>query len=207
MNYTKQVREYCGKHSKGLIDISVVRNTVFADIPYKTLLKIFNRLEEEGIVKTVSKGVYSIGKKKIDERKILSDYTSNGKGMVVGYTLFNKIGLTLYQDERIVIYTNVIMTKQKSIGNLLLKKVDLIFTDEIIDLVSLLEILDIGFGMRGGEYLTYRNVVELLAKTYTDDNFKQVIGAIRYKYSTIVKLNELLNRLNIKNSSMDIFKG
>lgn len=80
MNYTKQVREYCGKHNKGLIDISVVRNTVFADIPYKTLLKIFNRLEEEGIVKTVSKGVYSIGKKKIDERKILSDYTSNGKG-------------------------------------------------------------------------------------------------------------------------------
>lgn len=90
---------------------------------------------------------------------------------------------------------------------MLLKRVDLIFTDEIIDLVSLLEILDIGFGIRGGDYLTYRNVVELLAKTYTDDNFKQVIGAIRYKYSTIVKLNELLNRLNIKNSSMDIFKG
>lgn len=206
MNYTKQVREYCGKHSKGLIDISVVRNTVFADIPYKTLLKIFNRLEEEGIVKTVSKGVYSIGKKKIDERKILSDYTSNGKGMVVGYSLFNKIGLTLYQDERIVIYTNVIMTKQKSIGNLLLKKVDLIFTDEIIDLVSLLEILDVGFGIRGEDYLTYRNVVELLAKTYTDDNFKQVIGAIRYKYSTIVKLNELLNRLKINNFCLDLYQ-
>lgn len=205
MNYTKQVREYCGKHSKGLIDISVVRNIVFADIPYKTLLKIFNRIEEEGIVKTVSKGVYSIGKKKIDERKILSDYTSNGKGMVVGYSLFNKIGLTLYQDERIVIYTNVIMTKQKSIGNLLLKKVDLIFTDEIIDLVSLLEILDVGFGIRGGDYLTYRNVVELLAKTYTDDNFKQVIGAMRYKYSTIIKLHELLTRLNIKNACLDFF--
>ena len=168
-------------------------------------MKIFNRLEEEGIVKTVSKGVYSIGKKKIDERKILSDYTSNGKGMVVGYALFNKIGLTLYQDERIVIYTNVIATKQKSIGNLLLKRVDLIFTDEIIDLVSLLEILDIGFGMRDGDYLTYRNVVELLAKTYTDDNFKQVIGAICYKYSTIIKLHELLTRLNIKNACLDFF--
>ena len=156
-------------------------------------------------MKTVSKGVYSIGKKKIDERKILSDYTSNGKGMVVGYALFNKIGLPLYQDERIVIYTNVIATKQKSIGNLLLKRVDLIFTDEIIDLVSLLEILDIGFGIRGGDYLTYRNVVELLAKTYTDDNFKQVIGAIRYKYSTIIKLHELLTRLNIKNACLDFF--
>lgn len=37
MSYTKQVRVYCGKHSKGLIDISVVRNTVFADVPYKTM--------------------------------------------------------------------------------------------------------------------------------------------------------------------------
>ena len=62
--------------------------------------------------------------------------------MIVGYALLYKIELTLYQNERIVIYTNVIKTKQKSIGNLLLKKVDLIFTDEIIDLVSLLEILD-----------------------------------------------------------------
>ena len=157
-------------------------------------------------MKTVSKGVYSIGKKKIDEQKILSEYTSNGKGMIVGYALFSKIGLTLYQDERIVIYTNVITSKQKNICNLLLKKVDLIFTDEIIDLVSLLEILDIGFGMRGGDYLIYRNVVELLAKTYTDDNFKQVIGAIRYKYSTIVKLNELLTRLNIKNLCMDLYQ-
>lgn len=206
MNYTKQVREYCGKYSKGLIDISFVRNTVFSDIPYKTLLKIFNRLKEEGIVEIVSKGVYSIGKKKIDERKVLSEYTSNGKGMIVGYALFNKIGLTLYQDERIVIYTNAITTKQKSIGNLLLKKVDLIFTDEIIDLVSLLEILDIGFGIRGGDYLTYRNVVELLAKTCTDDNFKQVIVAVRYKYSTIVKLNELMNRLKINNLCMDLYQ-
>jgi hypothetical protein len=30
-----------------------------------------------------------------------------------------------------------------------LKKVDLEFTDEIIDLVSLLEVFDVGFGMRG----------------------------------------------------------
>lgn len=79
MNYTKKVREYCGKRRKGLIDISVVRNDVFADIPYKTLLKIFNRLEEEGLVTTVSKGVYSIGNKAIDERKIIFNMRITGK--------------------------------------------------------------------------------------------------------------------------------
>lgn len=146
---------------KDLIDISVVRNSVFAGIPYKTLLKIFNRLKEEGIVTTVSKGVYSTGKKTIDECKIISEYTDNGKGMVVGYALFNNIGLTVYQDDKIKIYTNAITSKHKNIGRFSLKKVELEFTDEIIDLVSLLEILDIGFSMRGGDYLTYKNAVEL----------------------------------------------
>ena len=47
MNYTKQVREYCGKHSKGLIDISVVRNTVFADISYRILFKILIDLKKK----------------------------------------------------------------------------------------------------------------------------------------------------------------
>lgn len=47
MNYTKQVRDYCEKHANSLLDISIVKNGVFADIPYKTLLKIFNRLEGE----------------------------------------------------------------------------------------------------------------------------------------------------------------
>lgn len=206
MNYTKQVREFCENNRNALIDISVVKNTVFVDIPYKTLLKIFNRFEDEGIVTTVSKGIYSVGNKTIDEERILSEYTNNGKGMVVGYTLFNNIGLTIYQGNKIEIYTNAITIKQKTIGNFLLKKVDLEFTDDIIDLISLLEILDVGFGMRGGDYITYKTTVELLVQTYNDENFKEVIVAIRYKYSTIIKLDELLTQFNIKNTCMDIYQ-
>lgn len=135
MNYTKQIREYCKMNNNAIIDVSIAKNTVFADIPYKTLLKIFNRLEEEGIVTTVSKGVYSIGKKMIDDRKILCEYTNNSNGMVVGYKLFNDLGLTAYSDKKIEIYTNAITTKQKNIGKFTLKKVELDFTDEIIDLI------------------------------------------------------------------------
>lgn len=67
----------------------------------------------------------------------------------------------------------MITTKQKNIGNLLLKKVELEFTDEIIDLISLLKIIDIGFGMRGGDFITYKNVTDFLTQTYTDENFKK----------------------------------
>ncbi len=205
MNYTKQVREYCEKHNNFFIDISIVKDSVFADIPYKTLLKIFNRLEDEGIVYTVSKGVYGTGSNTTKNDDILIQYTQNGKGMIVGYALFNGIGITAYQDVKIEIYTNAITNKQKTIGDFLLKRVDLKFTDEILDLVSLLEILDIGFSMKGADYLSYKRTTELLTQTYSDDNFRKVLAAIRYKYSTVVRLSELLNRKQIDNSCIAVF--
>ncbi len=206
MNYTKQVREYCEEHNNTFIDISIVKDSVFKDIPYKTLLKIFTRLEDEGIVHTVSKGLYCVGNKTVNSKKIIAQYASNGRGMIVGYSLFNSIGLTIYKDDKIEIYTNAIAGKQKTIGDFLLKRVDLEFTDEIVDLISLLEILDVGFSMHGADVLSYKRTTELLAQTYSDDNFRKVLAAIRYKYSTIVKLNELLNRLDIENSCLGIYQ-
>jgi len=204
VNYTKQVREYCNQHNSSLIDISIVRDSVFKDIPYKTLLKIFNRLEEEGIVHTVSKGLYCVGNKTVNNKKIISQYASSGRGMFVGYGLFNSIGLTIYKDDKIEIYTNTIVSKQKTIGDFLLKRVDLEFTGEIVDLISLLEILDFGFSMHGADVLSYKRTTELLAQTYSDDNFKKMIKAVRYMYSTVLKLSELLARLNIENSCLEI---
>lgn len=206
VNYTKQVREYCEQHNNSLIDISIVRDSVFKDIPYKTLLKIFNRLEDDGIVHTVSKGLYCVGNKTVNNKKIISQYVSNGRGMIVGYSLFNSIGLTVYKDSKVEIYTNAITSKQKTIGDFLLKCVDLEFTDEIVDLISLLEILDVGFSMHGTDVLSYKRTTELLAQTYSDDNFRKVIKAIRYMYSTVLKLNELLARLNVKNACLEIYQ-
>lgn len=206
MNYTKQVREYCEKNANSLIDISIIRNSVFSDIPYKTLLKIFNRLEDEGVVHNVSKGIYRVGNKITNSKDILNAYTQKGKGMVVGYTLFNNIGLTAYQDDKVEIYTNAIANKQKTIDDFLLKKVDLEFTDEIIDLISLLEILDVGISMKGADVLSYKRTVKLLALTYNDEDFQTVNEVIRYKYSTIVKLNELLKRLDVENTCLEIYQ-
>lgn len=126
--------------------------------------------------------------------------------MIAGCTLLNSIGLTAYQDDKIEIYTNAIVNKQKTIGDILLKRIDLDFTDEIIDLISLLEILDIGFSMKGADYLSYKRIVEILVLTYINDNFRKAINAIQYKYSTILELSEFLSRLNIKNTCIDIYQ-
>ena len=85
MNYTKLVREYCKNNSGAIFDVSKLKDTEFTEVPYKTLLKILNRLEEECLLSAVSKGVYFIGEKPVDEELIFDEYVDDGKGMFVVY--------------------------------------------------------------------------------------------------------------------------
>ena len=55
MNYTKLIREHCKSNNGAIFDVSKLKDTEFAEVPYKTLLKILNRLEEEGVLSAVSK--------------------------------------------------------------------------------------------------------------------------------------------------------
>lgn len=55
MNYTKNVREYCSSNKDSFVDVSKMKDCEFANVPYKTLLKILNRLEDEGMMNSVSK--------------------------------------------------------------------------------------------------------------------------------------------------------
>ena len=207
MNYTKFVREYCKNNSGTFFDVSKLKDTEFAEVPYKTLLKILNRLEEEGLLKPVSKGVYFIGEKPVDEELIFDEYVDDGKGMFVGYQLFNDVGISNYVDCKIAIYTNNIKSKQKSVGQYFLKKVDLEFDDDTVDLVAFLEIIDVGYSMKGCDFMAYKKTVDMLLKSYSYSSFEKIVKAIHYKYSTIKQLSELLESNSIDNNCVDIFES
>lgn len=207
MNYTKLVREYCKNNNGAIFDASKLKDTKFAEVPYKTLLKILNRLEEEGLLSAVSKGVYFIGEKPVDEELIFDEYIDDGKGMFVGYQLFNDVGISDYVDCKIEIYTNNIKTKQKSVGRYLLKRVDLEFDDDIVDFIALLEIIDVGYSMKGCDFIAYKKTVDILLQSYSDSSFEKIIKAIRYKYSTIKQLSELLEANCIDNNCVDTFEN
>lgn len=213
MNYTKLIRDYCKNNSGAIFDVSKLKDTEFAEVPYKTLLKILNRLEEESLLSAVSKGVYFIGEKPVfigekpvDEELIFDEYVNDGKGMFVGYQLFNDVGISDYVDCKIEIYTNNIKSKQKSVGQYLLKRVDLEFNDDVIDLIALLEIIDIGYLMKGCDFMAYKKTVDILLKSYSDSSFEKIVKAIHYKYSTIKQLSELLEANSIDNNCIDTFE-
>ena len=207
MNYTKLIRDYCKNNSGAIFDVSKLKNTEFAEVPYKTLLKILNRLEEESLLSAVSKGVYFIGEKPVDEELIFDEYVNDGKGMFVGYQLFNDVGISDYVDCKIEIYTNNIKAKQKSVGQYLLKRVDLEFNDDVIDLIALLEIINIGYSMKCCDFMAYKKTVDILLKSYSDSSFEKIVKAIHYKYSTIKQLSEFLEANSIDNNCLNIFES
>ena len=207
MNYTKLIREYCKNNSGAIFDVSKLKNMEFVEVPYKTLLKILNRLAEEGLLKPVSKGVYFIGEKPVDEELIFGEYVDDGKGMFVGYQLFNDVGISNHVDCKIEIYTHNIKSKQKSVGQYFLKRVDLEFDDDIVDLIALLEIIDVGYLMKGCDFISYKKTVDMLLQSYSDSSFEKIVKAIHYKYSTIKQLSELLEANSIDNSCVDIFES
>ena len=60
MNYSKTIREYCMQNPGMIFDMSYEHKKHFEMVPYRTFCKILNRIEEEGIIKTYSKGIYII---------------------------------------------------------------------------------------------------------------------------------------------------
>ena len=105
MNYTKTIREFCLQNKGDLFDVSYMKDKYFEMVPYKTLLKILNRLEEEKILTCVSKGVFLICKEgRSLEDAIEERYVEGGRGMFAGYSMFNDLEITDYYPDYNEIY-------------------------------------------------------------------------------------------------------
>lgn len=208
MNYTQTIRNYILERKGEMFDVSYEFNKRFQMIPYKTLMRILNRLEDEELLLTVGKGLYFI----IDEAgysdtKLIKYFTSNNRGMLTGYTLYNELGITDYNEKEITIYTNAIGTKTKNIKNIHLKKVNLpFFSKEDKNVVIALELLEYGFNnIIDCDAFKTINVLQRCLLIYSDFVFEDIITKINYSNTTIVKLEEQLNRLGVPNKCMDIF--
>lgn len=207
MNYTKTIREFCLQNKGELFDVSYMGEKYFEMVPYKTLLKILNRLEEENIVTCVSKGVYLIREegRELDDA-IIDRYISNGYGMYSGYTMFNDLEITEYQNDCVEIYTSRISNHSKRIGDYQLTRIDLPFTQQVVSMITLLDCIEKGPSIIDVSVIRLHEIIDNLAQEYTDLIFGLVVGVIPYHYSTTVTLKELLDRKGVANDCIKVFE-
>lgn len=208
MNYTKTLREFCIQNQGRLFDVQYEQTHRFSLIPYKTLLKILNRLEDEKIVSSIAKGVYIVNSDQhIDiDNAIKEYYADHFSGMMVGRAMYNYYDIGDQDDDIIQIYTNKIVSNNKSINKYHLIKFNTFFYNEVVSLITALELIEKVGSIKDIDYIRYHEEKESGIKSYSDEIIKEIITHHPYKYSTITTLDELLNRYSIKNNLINIYK-
>jgi len=198
----------CYEKAGHIFDVQYEQNHRFSLVPYKTLLKILNRLEKEEIVSSISKGVYIVNSdQEIDIDKAIKEYYVNHfSGMMIGKALYNYYDIGDLDEDIIEIYTNKIISNNKSIGKYHLMKFDTYFYDEVVRLVTVLELIEKVSTIKDINYIRYNEEKEYGVNSYTDEIYKEIITHHKYKYSTIATFDGLLSKLSIENNALLIYK-
>ena len=106
-----------------------------------------SRLYRSGEIERVSKGVYcrpkktQFGKILPSEREIIEWFTEGDSGVVVGYGLYNLLGVTTQISKKQMVYSSLPDEQLKQIGNVTIRKYDLEYTHEIKSMIQMMELL------------------------------------------------------------------
>lgn len=205
MNYTKTLRNYCMQNQGKLFDVAFMMDRYFYMIPYKTYLKILNRLREEGILTTVSKGVYLIGDGN-PESAIRDFFVGDMDGMVIGAQMYHELGITKDAPESIQILSRNLVTEHKNIGRFSITAANIFFADSIREIICVLELIRDKSVLTPDERIVAAQIMNKMLFSYTDYYFQEIVRAIHYDYSTIVTLHRLLDCADIPNRCLEIYQ-
>ncbi len=168
-------------------------------------MQAVSRLSKTGKIERLSKGIYCKPKKtrfgKIlpSDREIADMFTSQNKGVIVGYVLFNSLGITTQIPKRIIAYSVLIEEKLKQIGNVTVQKYDLDYNKEEKAVICMMELLYHYREIQDINYSAFLRNMELFSKLYTEHAFEEVQKTIGYPKWTIAFLQEALNYYCVPN--------
>lgn len=208
MIYTKAIREYCLQNEGIVFDISKEYKDHFSMVPYKTFCKILTRLEEEGVLVRESHGTYLTAKGGHTKNNQVSDYyTHDCHGLVIGYSFYNDIGITNYQDNKKEILTSLIDKKTKKVGKTVLIKMDLIsFNKQHKSIIYSLELIDKKYKIIDCDIEKLNRYIQIYIQDYNDLPFEEIIKERKYQYSTICTLDRLLTDINKMHDCINIYE-
>lgn len=216
MSYSSMVMENVRQYSKlKIIDTQKIYKEKFNKFPELTFYKAISRMAEIGEIERISKGIYCIPKKGrfgnvISNEKNILEYflgVKNNKGVVIGYQLFVKYGLTTQVAKVIEAYSSVITQKQRSVRNVLVRKAKLNFDITTIKLIELLEVLQEYKNIEDLNKMNFIKFIEKRIKYYDEKTVKRVINTISYKKSTLASLKNILKFYNVENTIDEYLSG
>ena len=161
--------------------------------------QIISRLCRNGEIERVSKGIYCRPKKTRfgmvlpSEREIVDLFTTGSNGVLVGYGLYNSLGITTQISKRQTVYSSLAEEQLKQIGNVTIRKYELEYTSEVKSVIQLMELLHHYKEIQDVNTTAMIRSTEKLSGEYREDVFEAVQKIIGYPKWTIAFLREVLN--------------
>lgn len=189
---------------------------IFASKLYKT--ELYNQVSEAAFYKTlermcksgklvkISKGMYHIPKVSKygivppTDKDIISAFTNDGTGTIVGYSLYNTLNLTTQVAKTIEVLSSSLESFTKTIRNIVIRQVKIDYTENVMNMIHVLEVLQNYYNIQDINTVSFIVFTKELINWYDEEIFKKVIETINYKKSTIAFLREILNFYGVKNN-------
>ena len=209
MNYQLEVREKIESYPlRELIIANKLLIEKLPNVPANTYYKSIERMRKKGELEWLAKGVYCrpkvtrFGKISAGEENILNYYIGkeNYTGVVIGYRLYNKYGITTQVSKSVKIYSNVLEEEKKVIKNVEIKKVNISINSKIKRAIEQLEILENYDEIEDIDKNSLIRLYITIAEEYSDKVFITVLRNMKYKKRTIAYLEKILNTKKVENT-------
>ena len=126
------------------------------------------------------------------EKEIITAFTQNNTGMVVGYTMYNAMRLTTQISKNIQIYTSELDEQKKQIGNVFLQKYDMVFSPAVVRMVAMLEVLQNYNRIEDLNKSQFKKLCAEFAGQYDEKVFEYVLSNISYLEQTVARLKAII---------------
>lgn len=175
-------------------------------VPETSYYKTLERMSKYGTLVHLAKGVYYRPQKSrfgivpIGEDEIIDHYTRNDRGLVVGYRLYNRKGLTTQIGKQVEVLSSIISEQKKNVSNVCIKNAGVDITKETIPVIETLEILQNYRKIEDMNQTVFAAYMREFSFCYSDPSAIFVLNHRKYKKSTIAFLERFLNYFKIENT-------
>jgi hypothetical protein len=216
MSYQNAVEAQIKKYEPNKIIVaSELYNQRLRHIPEPTFYKALERMTRDASIVRLAKGIYCIPKAtrfgtiKSSEKQIIEYYTGvrGEHGLVVGYNLYGKYGLTTQVSKKTEVYSNRIEADQKTVGNVLIRRAGLQMTSDERSMVETLEILEHYGEIENFDNAAFSLYLEGIARRYNETAALNVQRVLRYKKRTIAFLAMILDSFNVRHGLRKLLSG
>jgi hypothetical protein len=183
-------------------------------IPEVTFYKVLERMVKQNTLVSISKGVYCKPKKTrfgviaASENDITRYFIGNNKnGIVIGYRLYNREGLTTQVAKTTELYSNLITEEKKTVKNVTILKLNMKLEERKVKIIETLEILQNYQHIEDMNDMAFASYLQNTATEYVNEAADEVLGIMKYKKSTIAFLEMVLNHFGVNNTLSKYLSG